>query len=131
VRKLFIIASLLFVLPIPVRGQTGAYNTISGLFWCRDEISCLHEQAHYIDFHNGMISDSEDFRNAVTVYIFVGRKYHYIGMPMREIYATVYAESGGAVPDLLNDFYIEIDGEFSKVEVLGGSLYYGLDYARN
>jgi hypothetical protein len=52
-------------------------------------------------------------------------------MPMREIYATVYAESGGAVPDSLNDFYIEIEGEFSKVEVLGGSLYYGLDYARN
>ncbi|NUQ86789.1 MAG: hypothetical protein HUU11_18985, partial [Anaerolineales bacterium] len=49
------------LLPIPLRGEEGQFNVISGLIWCSDRSSCLHEVAHALDREGGWISHGDDF----------------------------------------------------------------------
>ena len=58
-----------FVLPIGVIGATGAYNWNSGLMWCNDTQSCLHEAGHAMDKRLGFPSQKQDFKKEVNDYL--------------------------------------------------------------
>lgn len=123
------LALILMLLPIPTGEQIAAYNSLSGLFWCVDETTCYHEQAHYIDWHNGMPSQSEEYKFALTVYIFAEQDIlakqivNGMGASMEEVYADLYARTTGNVPTSLKTFYPPVTGTFYSIEVAGGRLY--------
>ena len=124
-RTVLLLVCLLAILPIPTGGQIGAYNTLSGWYYCTDELSCLHEQAHYLDYHNGGISGTQAFREAAVVYILTHDQYSLIGYSMSEMYAWIYADCGGDVPDLLKPFYPS-PPVFRALTLPKGTLYYGI-----
>ena len=66
---LAITMAILAFLPIPMIGWTGAYNAWSGLIYCSDKNSCLHEIGHKLDHSNKWVSSSADFD--VTVHQFI------------------------------------------------------------
>ena len=69
-----VLAGLCYVLlpvPLPFSGDRGEYNPITGLMWCSDQWSCLHELGHKLDHQSGWISQGEDFRNALKFYVVV------------------------------------------------------------
>ena len=43
----------------------GAYNTWSGLIWCRTEEACIHEIGHKLDDMAGWPSSSAEYKEAV------------------------------------------------------------------
>lgn len=119
-KKIILVSVLIWLfvpLPIFLHGRTGLYNTTTGLFWCADEISCRHEQAHYIDWHNGKISETEEFRKSVVIYIVADQDYSLIGYSMPEIYAWMYANG---VPVGMEGFYPDNDLHFSCLPFFGG-----------
>ena len=61
--------SMAFVLPIGSLGATGAYNWNSGLFWCSDTFSCLHEIGHAMDKRMSFPSQTQEFKDAVKSYL--------------------------------------------------------------
>lgn len=67
---LLVILTLWFLLPIPLPGQAGIYNPVSGLLWCSSHDTCLHEVGHELDDEGGWVSHTEAFSQAV--YLFVG-----------------------------------------------------------
>lgn len=67
---IIIIMAIAFLpIPIPLPGYTGAYNSWSGLIWCSDRNSCLHEIGHKLDDSGGWISHDDDFE--ITVHRFM------------------------------------------------------------
>lgn len=58
-------------IPLPFSGDRGEYNTISGLIWCSDDWTCLHEIGHKMDHEGGWISQGDEFRKALKVYVVV------------------------------------------------------------
>ena len=122
-RILILSALALLLLPIPTGQQVGAYNTLSGMWFCTDARTCLHERAHWLDYHNDRISDTDEFRRAATVYIFTRRAYGLIGLTMGEVYAELYAQSNGQPPTPLDAFYPPLPGPVVSIDIFGGSLY--------
>ena len=57
------------ILPIPNKGDGGDFNTISGIWWCSSETSCLHEMGHRLDWEEGWNSNNPKFRDAVSSYV--------------------------------------------------------------
>jgi hypothetical protein len=72
-KKTIIISVLFFVafliLPIPSIGDAGDFNTISGLWWCSDKPSCLHEMGHRLDWEANWYSDKPEFRDIISSYL--------------------------------------------------------------
>ena len=110
----------LWLLPIPPVGANGAYNTWSGLYYCRTEAACIHEQGHRLDDQNGWISESLQYKTALKVYLILepgseqAQKIVSLLMEqdhaLREVYATIYEIAGGntdAIPPILQEFYKE------------------------
>jgi hypothetical protein len=126
---LLVLLLVLILAPIPTGNQIGAYNIMSKLFYCTSPRVCLHEKAHYIDYNNGSPSQSDEFRQAATVYIFTNKEYDMLGLTMREIYAEIYA--GGNMDMTLKQFYPPVGVEFVEIKLAKGSLYYGIHYRRN
>ena len=58
------------LLPIPLPGQAGVYNPVSGLLWCSYHEACNHEIGHKLDDESGWVSHSPEF--SAAVYLFVG-----------------------------------------------------------
>lgn len=56
-------------LPVPMPGEIGDFNPITGLCWCADEETCLHEGAHKMDKALSWISHSREFQDAVHDYL--------------------------------------------------------------
>lgn len=110
---------LIVLTPFPLSRQDGVYNTLSRLYWCSSESSCLHERGHKLDQELGWISSSKEFSDAVKVYILSESKkdrpgeylYKIFGTPdftMPEIYAQIYSWSGGNpenMPKVFRKFY--------------------------
>ena len=128
---LWIIFLLFFIylyLPIPLSGQNGTYNIISGLIWCSNNYSCLHEAGHKLDDDLNWPSQKKEFLNAVQIYMIVDIinnkydnftkiilnnqtiNYGTFGNPHAELYAEIYAEANGNIkniPPSLQKFYIK------------------------
>lgn len=62
----------LFLLPFPVRGEHGAYNSWSRLAWCDRQSACLHEIGHALDQQAGWASQTPEFAEAVQMYVIYG-----------------------------------------------------------
>ena len=124
-------AFLYIFLPIPIGGQRGVYNTITGLYWCSDAESCLHERGHQMDAQLGWISHTSEWEVALSNYVLemysegtptpytwliMGRVIEYQGAfhqlitdEQSELYADIYALSNGnreEMPDTLEPFYL-------------------------
>ena len=112
--------------PIPPSLQhAGAYNYTSHLMYCRTQLACLHEVGHRLDQLAGYPSQSEEFNQALQMYLYVEmRKPVLSEIPAsileltyrngsmdntkKEIYAYIFAWSHGdinAIPDGLRKFY--------------------------
>ena len=65
------VALLFLIVPIPLPGTSGVYNYVSNLYWCSDNVSCLHERAHQMDRNQGQISHSKEWSNALYLYVVV------------------------------------------------------------
>lgn len=81
-------------------GDVGSFNTISGWYWCTDTDSCLHEQAHYLDWQNDWISSSDEYNLVLASLIPESQRQN-----MVELYAEIYVLSGGNPPEMLAPFY--------------------------
>ena len=128
---LLAMAFLYIFLPIPIGNQRGAYNVITGLYWCSDTYSCNHERAHQMDAQLGWISHSPEWEIATANYVLESyakgeitpQAYLIIGMMIKykngfhqlitdeqsEIYADIYALSNAnreEMPDSLEPFYL-------------------------
>lgn len=135
--KIFFSALLLILLtylllPIPLPGQAGVYNPISGLLWCSYHDACNHEIGHKLDDESGWVSHSQEF--SAAVYLFVGseliahdtnsQKYKLANAILKtpgvitwrgrwldsqsEIYATIYMYADGQkewMPPVFRPFY--------------------------
>ncbi len=86
----------LSLLPIPVRGEQGAYNTWSRLFYCSERWACLHEIGHSLDQQAGWISQSKEFSDALQIYILAGTWSHE-NLPIY-ILAMTYTAPDGQEP---------------------------------
>lgn len=115
-----------FVLPLPFPGQgaKGMYNSISHLSWCTTPVTCAHEAGHRLDQTLEWPSNSKDFAFAVQTYVVVyarlgdvdkaGMILRFPGMmgnprtiffePMPELYATIFAEAGGNLENIPEEF---------------------------
>ena len=99
---LLLIAWLL--LPVPLLGQSGTYNTWTGLIWCNRSIpwACPHEVAHKVDDSMGFPSRSAEFREAAESIGLV-----FWNTPV-EVYAELYTIAQGKeenMPEALREFY--------------------------
>lgn len=106
-----------FLLPLPAPGNAGKFNIQTGLYWCTSVYSCLHEEAHKMDKAAGWISQTQDFKNALELYVIVEfqlpktdpRAYKIIRMlinqPIVETYANIYALYDGNPPEILKEYY--------------------------
>lgn len=126
-----IIALAFLILPIPMPGTNGAYNSVSDLYWCSDHFSCLHEKAHQMDRNQNWISRTDAWANELHLYVLVQsridkvdpyvvkilssfldyrHKFYYVfNDPSAELYANIYAMSDGTrekMPDSLEPFYL-------------------------
>ncbi len=130
-------ALLLFaLLPVPMPGTTGIYNSVSNLYWCSDHLSCLHERAHQMDRSQGWISHSKEWSDALYLYVLVQsqtdkadpyviailsnrldyhHKFYYLFNDSNtELYAKIYELSNGdraEMPDSLESFYLWTDND--------------------
>lgn len=129
---LVIISLAWAILPIPLPGQYGVYNPLSGLLWCSSHYTCNHEVGHKLDDNGDWPSHSEKFSEAV--YLFVGSElvahdtkswnYRLANAILRtpgviswsgrwldsqsEIYATIFAYADGKkenMPAIFQPFY--------------------------
>lgn len=110
---------LILSTPFPLSGQSGVYNTFSGLYWCDDRSACIHEIGHKLDHQNDWISQSEGFSDAVKIFILSESKkeqpsrylYNIFRMrdfTMAELYAQIFALSDGKqenMPEVFRKFY--------------------------
>jgi len=118
------------LLPIPIGNQVAAYNTLSQTFFCVDQYYCWHEEAHYIDFQNGMISHSKEYKEVIIIYVFTNNNdlsrqiVGMLGNPIEEIYAEIYARTNGSPPEIMKPFYP--DYQLAYLSVFGGKFYYGI-----
>jgi hypothetical protein len=124
---LILVIGALLVLPIPWPGDTGAYNTLSGMSWCIDAQSCTHERGHALDQRRGWPSQSEDFAFETRVYVvsqmrsdmpermagvILAAWAHPVSRigtnPNAELYAQIYQAANGnidEIPSGLRKFY--------------------------
>lgn len=126
------------LLPLPMPGQNGAYNTLSGMLWCEEEINCYHEIAHKLDHTAGWVSGGDDFYNALQIYLFSELrlsepeelaiallryaiqpqpKYEFFRQENAEIYALIFEHAQGRrenMPPIFWEFY---DWELAAVYV--------------
>jgi len=122
VRRIVLFVFLIVILPN--QGRPGSYNRYSNLGYCTDTSTCLHEIGHAIDDKSGRISQSEDFKLAVAIYLNTAdlsewrsaRLYNQITYtlfttkqnPMAEVYAWFFAYSGGNLdnlPSIIRPFF--------------------------
>lgn len=72
-KKLVVLLTIGFVaallLPIPSQHAKGVYNRYSGLIWCSDRSSCLHEIGHKLDQKAGYPSKDGVFGLALRMYL--------------------------------------------------------------
>jgi len=68
-KYVLVILFLIFILPIPSMGDNGSFNTISGIWWCSDSSSCLHEMGHRLDWEANWYSNKPEFRDIVSSYL--------------------------------------------------------------
>lgn len=133
-----LVLSAIVLLPIPKNGQAGAYNTVSGLAYCGDYDTCLHEIAHALDQRAGWISQSRAFCDALQMYLYVELKKPVAELPAalleltfrnddagnkRELYAYIFQQSAGnplAMPVVFRQFY-----DWDKAELLVANLHDG------
>jgi len=108
-KKIFTILIVIALFaPVKTPWADGAYNKVSGFFWCSSELSCYHEIAHKTDDENGWISHSREFENAVELYAGYDIERGVLNKNLEEIYARLFAQSGGVsenMPELLRPFY--------------------------
>lgn len=102
----------LFLVPIPVRGEHGAYNSWSRIAWCDNDHSCLHEIGHGLDQQAGWVSQSPEFAEAVRLYIVAG----ILGQEELPVYmlAMTYTAPDGQEPtkkELYANLYMLADGK--------------------
>lgn len=124
-----LISLCLALLPIPMPGQDGVYNTWSRLSWCSNERACIHERAHALDQTLGWPSHSTEFGRALEIYVInqvkserpdalAGDILDWPGIfqpapgwgwdPRGELYAHIYTQAGGniaRIPAELRRFY--------------------------
>lgn len=121
----FILLVLAF-LPIPGPMDGGAYNTWSGLYWCKGEKECIHERGHALDHKHGWPSVTPEYLQAVQIYVMSEmengkpeptariiintwcKRYRWGTNPNLELYAEIYAFAGGNIeniPPSLQEFY--------------------------
>lgn len=122
-----LISLVWMLLPIPMPGDTGAFNVISGLVWCNSPWVCVHEQGHALDRSLGWPSQTKEFGNALEFYtlteILTGEPSsgalgifndlfwpngRWFSNPRAEAYANIYADAGGQIGNIpagLQQFY--------------------------
>lgn len=129
---IYAVVLLAFVLlPVPMPGATGVYNSITNLYWCNNDASCLHEKAHQMDRTQGWISHSKEWSDTLHLYVIVQSRsneadpyvvailssfldyhhkfYYLFNDSNKELYANIYALSNGnkaEMPDSLEPFYL-------------------------
>lgn len=131
---------LLLLLPFPQSGERGAYNTWSGLAWCKDYSACLHEIGHALDREAGWISQTPAFAQALQMYLLTGARIDnnviiLLAVALspadgrertkRELYAWLFELAGGKkenMPVGLRDFYDWELAERYITRVDGGGL---------
>jgi len=114
---LLVLAIALFAPIPPGLGHGGTYNTLSRVYWCIGDYVCNHEYAHWLDHHQGWISESPEFQSAYGEFIEAGNNQCLMfraavrldGNDWREIYADLYAIYGGRPPPNFYEFYPKID----------------------
>lgn len=120
-----IIFVLLFLLIVPPLGKPGAYKTYSALAYCTDEITCLHEIGHMIDYASDWISQSNEFRLGLAMYL---QKAPYDELyvqitytlsttkqnQLKEVYAWFFAYAGGDVDNIPEDVKPYFNREVAK-----------------
>lgn len=98
-KKIILLVFLVwFLLPGWVPGRGGAYNTISGLIWCRSYDDCVHEVGHKLDDLSGWTSATEVYKTAIGSTVW----------NEKETYAEVfyfYYINGYEMPEHLAIFY--------------------------
>lgn len=108
-KKIFLfICIFLLISPLPVPGMDGAYNKVSGFFWCKNQHACIHEIGHKLDDEDGWISHSDEFESAVELYAGYDIERGILNKNIEEIYARLFEHSGGVsenMPELLRPFY--------------------------
>ncbi len=124
--SILVVVSIWILLPIPVRGKKGAFNTVSGLAYCAEHWACMHEIGHALDQRAGWISQSPEFYKAVQMYLIVELKKETVTeLPVcilelalrgkdgtdptkKELYAYLFQYADGnpdRIPEGLRDFY--------------------------
>lgn len=116
-RRLVII--ILAAIFLPLGNTHGVYNEYSDTAYCTDRLTCLHEIGHALDDKSGWISDSEEYRFALSMYL-LDANYDelYIQITytlmttkqeqMHEVYAWFFAYADGKIeniPPKLQPFY--------------------------
>lgn len=110
---------LIFMIPFPLSGQNGVYNTFSGLYWCSNRSACIHEIGHKLDHEAGWVSESAGFSDSVKIFILSESKknqpdpllYKLFESPdfsISEIYAEIFRYSDGKqenMPEVFREFY--------------------------
>lgn len=103
---------ILAFLPIPMIGWTGAYNSWSGLIYCSDRNSCLHEIGHKLDHSNKWVSSSVDFE--ITVHRFIITEIAN-GNPGYDIILLACYPFDLDVAELYADIFLLYDGDELKM----------------
>lgn len=129
--KIFIVSIIIIMalafLPIPLPGWTGVYNSWSGLIWCNDHNSCLHEIGHKLDQSGGWVSHDIDFE--ITVHRFMITEiargnpgdfamksaYYPIELGREELYADIFLYSEGNEMNIPSEFRQFYDWELAKI----------------
>jgi len=107
-KYILIILAVIIFLPAPVPWMDGAYNKISGLFWCSSTASCAHEIAHKIDDESGWISHDPEFREAVETLAGYEIDPGFMNKNMEEVYAGIFERAEGKkenMPEKFHRFY--------------------------
>jgi hypothetical protein len=128
---LFVIIVVLFILiciPFPVGDEIGVYNRVSGLIYCTNVKSCIHEVAHKLDSLSGYPSQSKAFSDSLQIFFIANYSTHeytdlyyilvtepgilswkgFSNNHLEEIYAEIYEYADGlysSMPEIFREYY--------------------------
>lgn len=124
-RKLIIIAVIavitLALAPLPMPGDTGAYNTLSRLYWCGNPQACWHEQAHAMDQRLGWVSQSDHFGQTLQIYLINQIKSNHpskftgVILETPGIYKSAARWPWNAKAELYADIYMRAGGDVNQI----------------
>lgn len=145
-KLLFLTIISVLVLPFPLvdaykndKKIKGYINYVSKIYWCTDRFSCLHEKAHLIDKENGFLSETDEYKIALLVYLItdinhngINNKRQEILVNMiqepREVYADVYAIYNGNIPDDLQSFYPDLTVKQTRFRFMDKTVFVPVGY---